>query len=315
MDMNIDESTWDVVVIGGGPAGLQAALTLGRMRRRVLLLDSEQYRNGTVHEMHNFLTHDGDDPALFREGARAELKRYETVAVREARVSSIEEAGDGWRLTLDGGEELRSRRIVLATGLRDTLPTVPGLEELWGDVVAHCPYCHGHELRDRPVALLGAGPHTPAVAMLVSRLASRLVVVTDGGTLDPETAGHLTAAGVEIVDQRVTEVRRSAEGAAVRLADGTDVDVAGIFVAPTPSQASPFAQRLGLDLLPSGGVRVDELARTSRPGVFAAGDMAHVAGLPMPLASVLNAAAAGLVAGSSVDRDLLMEEHPWLQPR
>jgi thioredoxin reductase len=305
------------VVVGGGPAGLQAALTLGRMRRSVLLLDSGRYRNGTVREMHNFLTHDGDDPALFREAARAELKRYDTVHVRRAQAGSAREAEDGWLLTLDGdaGESVLARRVVLATGLRDTLPPVPGLEALWGEVVAHCPFCHGHELRDRPVAVLGAGPHTAAVAMMVARLASTLVVVTDGGTLDAETAAHLTAAGVEVVDRRVTDVRRSAEGAVLSLAGGRVLDVAGIFASPALSQSSPLPEQLGLELLASGCVRVDELGATSRAGIFAAGDMAHVVGLPMPLASVLNAASAGLVAGSSAHRDLLMEEHPWLLPR
>jgi thioredoxin reductase len=311
----MDDMNWDVVVVGGGPAGLQAALTLGRMRRSVLLLDTGDYRNRTVTEMHNFLTHDGDDPALFREAARAELKRYETVQLRKAGASAVEEVDGGWALTLTTGDRHRARRVVLATGLHDTLPELPGLGELWGDVVAHCPFCHGHELRDLPVAVLGAAPHTPSVAMMVARLASRVSVVTDGGTLDPETAEHLAAEGVEVVDQRVTAVRRSAEGATLSLDDGTVVDVAGIFVAPAMSQASPLPASLGLELLPSGCVRVDELAGTSRPGVYAAGDMAHVAGLPMPLASVLNAAAAGLVAGSSAHRDLLMEEHPWLMPR
>jgi thioredoxin reductase len=308
---------FDVAVVGGGPAGLQAALTLGRMRRRVLLLDSGEYRNGTVREMHNFLTHDGDDPALVREAARAELKRYDTVELRQARLSSAEEAPDGWLLTLDGDAAgpVRARRVVLATGLRDTLPEVPGLAELWGDLVAHCPFCHGHELRGRPVAVLGAAPHTPSVAMMVARLASRLVVVTDGGTLEAAAAAHLAGAGVEVVDQRVTEVRRSTEGAAVFLADGTVVDVAGIFVAPALSQSSPLPEQLGLELLPSGCVRIDALGATSRPGIYAAGDMAHVEELPMPLAAVLNAASAGLVAGSSAHRDLLMEEHPWLLPR
>jgi thioredoxin reductase len=311
----MENMDWDVVVVGGGPAGLQAALTLGRMRRSVLLLDTGDYRNRTVTEMHNFLTHDGDDPALFREAARAELKRYETVHLLQAGASAVEEVDGGWQLTLTTGDRHRSRRVVLATGLHDTLPDVPGLADLWGDVVAHCPFCHGHELKDRPVAVLGAAPHTAGVAMMVSRLASRLTVVTDGGTLDAGIAEHLTAAGVDVVDQRVTGVRRSAEGAAVSLADGTVVDVAGIFVAPTLSQSAPLPESLGLELLPSGCVRVDELAGTSRPGIYAAGDMAHVVGLPMPLASVLNAAAAGLVAGSSAHRDLLMEEHPWLMPR
>jgi thioredoxin reductase len=304
----------DVVVVGGGPAGLQAALTLGRMRRRVLLLDSGDYRNAATRHMHNFISHDGDEPERLRAAAREGITRYDTVELRSATVTDIEAHGDGWLVGLDGDEGVCTRKVILATGLRDQLPDKPGLAELWGDVVAHCPYCHGHEFRGRHVAILGAGPHVPRLAMLLSRITSRITVLTDGAEIDEATLRHLQKAGVDVRSEAVTGVCRSSTGATVELASGAKEDVGGLFVSPELSQAAPFAEKLGLEMLPSGCVRIDEFGRSSRPGIYAAGDMAHLSSLPMPLASVLNAAAAGLLSGTAADQDLVVEDHAWVMP-
>jgi thioredoxin reductase len=304
----------DVVVVGGGPAGLQAALTLGRMRRRVLLVDSGDYRNAAARHMHNFLTHDGDEPGRLRAAARTELDAYDTVQVRRSAVTAIEAHGDGWQLSFKGDAVVRTRKVVLATGLRDRLPDTPGLADLWGDVVAHCPFCHGHELRGQHVAILGAGPHTPRLAMMMSRIAGRVTVLTDAAELDGTVADQLDKEGVAVRTEVVTQVCRSAKGATVRLAGSADEEVGAVFVTTQLSQSTRFADDLGLEMLPSGCVRIDERGRTSRPGIYAAGDMAHQPGLPMPQASVLTAAAAGLLAGTAAVGDLLVEEHAWLAP-
>ncbi len=304
---------YDVVVVGGGSAGLQAALTLGRMRRQVLLFDSGRYRNQAAHHMHNFIAHDGDEPAEVRKAARADLERYDTVELREAVVTRVRPHGSGWLVTLDGAE-VGTRKIVLATGLRDTLPDTPGLAELWGDAVAHCPFCHGYELSGEHVGILGTGPHSPRLAVMMARIAGRVTVYADGGELEDAVRVPLREAGVTVRTAPVTAVRRSATGASVHLASGDTEDVAGLFVAPELSQAAPFVDGLGLEMLPSGCVRIDEFGRTSRPGIYAAGDLAHLASLPMPMASVLTAAAAGLMAGSAAVQDLLVEENPWLMP-
>lgn len=315
---DLSTSPFDAVVIGGGPAGLQAALTLGRMRRRTLLLDSGEYRNAPAEHMHNFVTHEGTPPAEFRAAARAELAAYDTVTVREAAASAVVRDGDGFRIEL--GDELgddagaatpvAARAVVLATGMRDTLPAIPGLEPLFGTVAAVCPYCHGHELSGKHVAVLGSGPHVTRVAFLLERIASRLTVLADGDELDPGIRAQLDGAGVAIRTEPVKELSPSAAGATVSFADGPDEEVGGVFVAAEFGQRAPFAEQLGLDLLPSGAVEVDAMGRTSEPGVFAAGDMAHTSATPMPLASVLTAAASGLVAAASLDGDLLTRDHP-----
>jgi thioredoxin reductase len=301
--------SYDVVVVGGGPAGLQAALTLGRMHRSVLLLDSGEYRNAAAKEMHNFVTHDGRSPEEFRAAARRDLQPYATVKVRECRATEVADDGGRWRVTLHDTGTVLARRVVLATGLRDTLPDIPGLADLWGDVVAHCPYCHGHELSGRHVGILGNGPHAVRVALLLERIAARVTVFADGAELDEATGAQLAQGGVDVRPEKVAAVRSSSTGATVELATGADAEVAGLFVSTAFAQAAPFAEQLSLEMLPSGCIRIDELGRTSRQGIYAAGDLAHLAALPMPLASVLTATSAGLLAGTAADQDLLADDH------
>jgi thioredoxin reductase len=292
---------YEVAVIGGGPAGLQATLTLARVHRRVLMVDSGRYRNDPAAHMHNVVTHDGTPPAEFRAAARKELAAYDTVTVRDdavTSVSSVTNDGTGFVVAL-GDEVVRVRGVVLATGVVDTLPDKPGLEDLFGSVVAHCPFCHGHEFAGRHVGILGvAGAgHLPG---LVGPIASRVTVFTDGAELAAELP-----AGVAVRTDRVTGVCPSALGATVSFVDGPSEDVAGLFVGTTLTQRAPFAEQLGLALNPSGCVEVDAMGRTSVPGVHAAGDMAHVASLPMPMASVLTAAASGQVAAGALVASLL----------
>lgn len=306
----METNTYDVVVVGGGPAGLQAALTLGRMHRSVLVFDSGRYRNDPASHLHNFVTRDGTPPAEFRALAHAELDGYDTVSRRSVTVTSVEPAGDGFTVALADGSRAVGRRVVLATGVRDTLPDVPGLEGLFGTVAAHCPFCHGHEFAGGHIAVLGDGPHVARVALMVLPIASRVTVLSNGGALDAPAQGQLERAGVAVRTDRVTGLAPGGDGARVTFAEGPDEEVAGVFVTTGLSQSAPLAEQLGLALLPSGGIEVDAMGRTSVPGIYAAGDLAHVAALPMAMASVLTAAAAGLVAGAACVADLLEIDHP-----
>jgi len=289
----------DAIVIGGGPAGLQAALTLGRVHRRTLLLDSGSYRNDPAPHLHNFLTHDGTPPGELRAAARKELGGYDTVSTRSAAATAVRPLPTGEFVVELGDEVITTRGVVLATGLRDTLPDKPGLAELFGTVAAHCPFCHGHEFAGRHVAFLGASPRVVHLAGLVGPIASRMTVLADG-----EATAEVPP-GLAVRTERVSAFHATPTGARVIFEAGPDEEVGGIFVSTELSQAAPFAEQLGLALLPSGCVEVDPMGRTSIPGVHAAGDMAHLASLPMPMASVLTAAASGQVAAGALAAHLI----------
>lgn len=298
---------YDVIVIGGGPAGLQAALTLGRVHRSVLVLDSGDYRNERATHMHNFLTHDGTPPEEFRTVARKELAAYDDVELRSATVREVSPIDGGFRLGLgpDGVEE--SRKLVLATGLRDELPDLPGLAEAWGVSAFACPFCHGHELSGRPVALMLPAAHGVTLAHLLSRIASEVTLLTDPTTLDSCQVEGLARAGISLRGEEVRRLVPHADGLRVDFEE-TSLEVAGLFTGGELRQSAPFAEQLGLTLLASGCIEVDDFQKTSLPGVFAAGDLAHRPGLPMPMASVLGSAAAGQVAGAVAAQELTAED-------
>ena len=273
---------YDAIIIGGGPAGLQAALTLGRMHRRTLLLDSGEYRNGTVRHAHNLLTNDGRDPADLRRLGRAEIAAYDTVEIRDAAATAVVREGDG--LTVDvAGERFRAHAVILATGVSDALPPIPGLAAHWGDAVANCPFCHGHEFAGRPVAIVNGSPHATVLARMLEPVASEVHVV------DP--ADVRAVEGVE-------------EGLRLRTAGG-DLEVAGAFVAPSWTPRGGLVDALGVERQESGAVRTDPFGRTSVEGVYAVGDIAQPDHLPGPMFSLAAAVAGGQLAAVAVVQSLV----------
>ncbi|MDT0213849.1 NAD(P)/FAD-dependent oxidoreductase [Rothia sp. ARF10] len=266
---------YDALVIGGGPAGLQAALTLGRMHRPTLLLDSGAYRNAPAAAVHNLVLGDGHPPQELRANALAEVTAYTAVEVRRAAATSVRrEDDDRFVAVLDDGTEVTARTVVLATGVRDVMPDVPGFAEQWGRTVHVCPFCHGHELEGKRVAV-EAGPSAPHLVSIFEGIAARVEVVPD-----------------------VSAVELTPEG--LRVAGGLgEVVVDGLFAQPDIVQAAPFAGQLGLGLRASGCIAIDVHGHTSLRGVLAAGDAAHVEDLEMPVQSVLAAAYAGQVAAAS----------------
>jgi len=294
----------DIAVIGGGPAGLQAALTIGRVHRRVTLFDDGRYRNAKAGHMHNVAALDGTPPAQFREQARAQLGEYPTVELREERVEEVRPVEEGgFVLTTSSGASVRSAAVVLATGMRDEMPAVDGLDELWGDLVAACPFCHGHEAAGRRVGILGAGAAGHQTTLLAPVAASLTVFSHEA---DEVPGLH---EDVEVVPGRVLSARRDGDEVVVGLEGGREERVAMLFVTPSSSQSAPFAEQLGLELNASGCIRVDELGRTSVPGVSAGGDLAHNAALPMPMVSVVQAMAGGQLAASGALMGLLSGGH------
>lgn len=286
---------YDVIVVGGSFAGLSAALQLGRARQKVLVIDAGLPRNRFADEAHGFLGHDGRSPAAILRDARGQLRRYPTVDIRSGEAVRAMPAGDGFVVGLSSGGDEWARQLVLATGVTDALPAVPGLMERWGASVLHCPYCHGFEVRDLPLAVLAAHPLSAHQAMLIPDWGTTTYFTQ--GQYEPEPAElHAFAArGVAIERTPVVALLGDApalEG--VRLANGRIVKVAALFTAPRTTPTSSLATTLGCahDEGPTGPhVKVDQWGATSVPGVWAAGDGAG------SLHNATLAAAAGVLAG------------------
>ena len=293
---------YDVIVVGGGPAGLTAALALGRSNRKVLVCDSRQYRNAGSRAMHGFLSRDGIPPAELLEIGREQLGPY-AVEVREVRVErAAREAGGCFVVTLAGGDCVRSRKLLLATGLIDELPPLAGLDELWGRSVFVCPYCDAWEVRGAPLAVHGAGG--AALALTLLNWSDDVVLFTDGGgPLAADEAERLAAAGVRVCDGAVERlVGRDGILERVELAGGGAEPRRALFLKLSQRQSSDLADQFALPIDAMSGVETGERASTRVPGLFLAGDASR----DVLLAIV--AAAEGAAAGMAIDGELQADD-------
>ncbi|MDH5835228.1 NAD(P)/FAD-dependent oxidoreductase [Luteimonas kalidii] len=289
----------DAIVVGGSYAGMAAALQLLRARRRVLVIDAGQRRNRAAVTSHGFLGHDGSDPAEIARTARAQLARYPTLRWADDTAVSASGERDAFTVVARSGGAHRGRRLLLAIGVSDTLPALPGLAERWGRSVFHCPYCHGYELDRGAIGVLAAGPMSLHQAMLLPDWGS--VTLLANGLLEPDAATReaLAQRGVAI---EATPVARIEGQADVVLADGRVLPFAGLFVASRNAPAGVLAQRLGCELVdtPMGSqIRTDEAKRTTVPGVYACGDAARAPH------SVSLAVGDGAWAGAQVHQSLV----------
>ncbi|KAB1646960.1 NAD(P)/FAD-dependent oxidoreductase [Pseudoclavibacter endophyticus] len=283
--MPVDGTGLDVVdalVIGGGPAGLSAALNLGRARASVVVVDADRPRNAATLTSHGFLTRDGMPPHELRSIARAELEAYPSVRLlRRTRVAALHGASPDARFfaALEGRDappSVAARAVIVATGLRETLPDIPSIRGFYGMSLFSCVACDGWELRDRPLGLIGETPDLAARARLIARWTRRLVVFTNGAaTIDAGDEAELAAIGV-CVERRPIDDLEGDRGAvtAVRLADGECVAIEGGFVRPVWHASLEFLDQLGAERDDDGHLVVDGSGRTSVDGLYAAGDAA-----------------------------------------
>ncbi|MFF7188806.1 NAD(P)/FAD-dependent oxidoreductase [Streptomyces sp. NPDC008222] len=301
--------TYEVVVVGGGPAGLSAALVLGRARRRTLVVDAGEPRNAPASHLHGYLSRDGRPPADLLAAGREEIARYGVELVRDRAVDAVRDSGGEFDVTLAGGGSAHARMLVLATGLRDELPPVPGVAERFGRDVLHCPYCHGWEVRDRPFGVLATSPSSVHQALMVSQWSKDVTLflhtVAEDGLSDLDLR-RLAAAGVGVVRGEVAGlVAEEDRLTGVRLADGTVHDRSVLFVAPRAVPRSGLFERLGAELseTPFGSYPVvDERGLTTVPGLWAAGNAIGFA------EQIVNAASRGYRAGAGINGELLMTD-------
>jgi thioredoxin reductase len=305
------DEIWDCIVVGGGAAGLSAALVLGRARRRTLVVDAGKPSNAVAHGIGGLLGHDGRPPAELYAMGRDELTKYPTVEVRSGEVTAGQTDGDGFALTLDDGSTLSTKRVLLASGMDYLRPEVPGAAERWGRSVFHCPFCHGWEVRDRALGVLDPGPMGAMRALMLTLWSEDVTLYTNGpASLEPTDAHRLHAAGIAVVEQPVAGLRGPGDQLeAIGLADGTSRACGGLLLSVTLRQRSPLATQLGAEAAPASPIAADALVvdfqfQTTVPGLFAAGDL----GASMP--SVANAVAAGSNAAAGVVHSLIADRHP-----
>jgi thioredoxin reductase len=305
------DAQYDVVVVGGGAAGLSGALALARARRSVLVVDGGQPRNGPAAEVHNVLGRDGTPPAELLAAGRAEVAGYGGSVVA-GEVISATRAGNGFAVTLADGRSVGTRRLLVTTGLVDELPAVPGLAERWGHDVLHCPYCHGWEVRDRAIGVLSTGPGGVLKALLWRQWSADVTLFLHTGPAPTaEEAEQLAARGITVVTGEVAAVESDADRlTGVRLGSGRLVPGDALVVSPVFTARSALLASLGLPVEPVAAmghtvgtaVPAGPMGATAVPGVWVAGNVTDL------MAQVATAAAAGLQAGAAINADLLFEE-------
>lgn len=306
MKQNSDEV--DVVVIGGGAAGLSAAVTLGRSRRTVAVIDAGQPRNAPADGVHGFLTRDGIVPLDLVAVGRQEVDRYGGLLI-PGEATGVARGERGFQVQLADGRTVHARRLLVTSGLVDELPDVAGIHQRWGRDVLHCPYCHGWEVRDQPVGVLGTGPMALHQALMFRQLTSDLVLFTHTAPeLTAEQSEQLAARGIRVVDGPVKALDvENDQLVGVRMADGTKIARRALVVAPRLVARSAVLGSLGLVAAahPSGmgeHIPADATGRTGLPGVWVAGNVTDL------MAQVVTAAGQGTTAAAAINADLILED-------
>lgn len=296
---------FDVAIIGGASAGLAAALILGRSIRKTVVFDTGEPRNKPAAHAHNVFTRDGVSPLEILAIAKEQLKAYPTVSVAQDRVVSAAKENGAFRLETASGGTVVVRKLILATGVKDVLPEIAGIQALWGNKVIHCPYCHGFEVRNTPVALIGNDDMVFHQTGLIYNLNKDLTIFTNGKcAFSEEQQAKLQKQGIGLIETTVTAIEDEGDGIRIILADGTEHRRQAAYVKAVRMQFhTELAVQLGCELEEAGSIKVDEFQQTTVPGVFAAGDVAH----PM-MHQVMAAVAAGSKAGAMCNGQMAAED-------
>ncbi|MEX1214229.1 NAD(P)/FAD-dependent oxidoreductase [Saccharospirillum sp.] len=295
----------DVVIIGGSFAGLAAAMQLVRARKKVVVIDANSPRNRFAEASHGIFCLDGKTPAEIRSTALAQLRAYPTFELIEEYALAIESSGDGFAAITESGQRLNAKRVILAMGITDTLPDIPGLQERWGKTVVHCPYCHGYELSDRALGVLATSEMSFHQAAMIPDWGATTLFTQGRFKPEGDTLKHLLARGVILEHSPIVEVLgNDVDVEGVLLANGRTVPIQGLYVGPRITLNSPLIEQLKLEIeeTPLGSiVKVDGMKESSLKGLYVAGDLSN------PMQNGTFAIASGTMAGVAVHRSLIFD--------
>jgi thioredoxin reductase len=294
---------YDVVIVGGGAAGLSAALVLTRARRKVLLIDSGAPRNAPAKHMHGFLSRDGLPPEKLLSLGRDEVEGYGGKIVEGVVTDLVTAGNSGFWVLLSDGRRISTRRLLVATGLRDELPNIPGLADRWARDVLHCPYCHGYEVRDQQLGVLGGSPETVRYAQIVRQWAKDVGLFVPSGFLTPLQRSELIARAIGIIEGGITRILTEDDHLrGVEMEDGKTVLRDVLFVPPRFVPNNDLLAGLGCEIDETGWAVKDRTGQTTVPGVWIAGNVAN------PRAQVITAAGEGSAAAMAINADLVDQD-------
>lgn len=295
---------FDVIIIGGSYAGLSAALTLGRATRNVLVIDAGKPCNRQTPHSHNFLTHDGDKPAVIYKAAKAEVLKYPTVRFLEGQAISAKQIDGGFSISLENSENFTARKILLATGLIDVLPDIKGLAECWAISAIHCPYCHGYEVKNEKIGLLMNGEHAFEMAKTLNHWNKDLTILTNGKSqLSAEQTEKLKSKSITIIEYEVAELlHNNGYLEDVVFKNGEKIALKAIYLKSDVEQHGNFNEQLGFELTDLKTIKVDEQQQSTAKGVYAAGDCATL------FRSLSIITAAGTMAAVVMNKEMISED-------
>ncbi|MCK0472280.1 NAD(P)/FAD-dependent oxidoreductase [Halalkalibacter sp. APA_J-10(15)] len=296
----------DCVIIGGGAAGLNAALVLGRARKDIVLIDEDKPRNAVTQESHGFITRDGIHPSDFKKIGKEDLSKYTNVKILNNRVIDIKNDNQAFLIETTAGEPLRSRKVILATGLKDILPTIEGIEQFYGSSLFSCPFCDGWELKDRALVVIAENDHAFHMIKMIYNWSEDLVICTNGkDILTQEQKEQLETKNIQLIENEIVALRGSnGQLKTVQFKNGREIKREGGFVVTGLKQSSALVEALGCKMNDRGGVEVDPFGRTNIEGVYACGDMT----ISNPAQLIIAASAGSKTASGGVVADLVNED-------
>lgn len=298
-----DNNSFDVIIVGGSYAGLAAGMALARALKKVLIIDNGKPCNRQTPHSHNFITQDGIPPAEIAALAKQQVKKYDTVKFFDGLATSGIKTEDGFEIRVASGEKFSSKKLVFASGIRDIMPDIPGYAECWGISVLHCPYCHGYEARNERTGILGNGEYGFEFSTLISNWTKDLTLFTNGrSTLTSEQNAKLKSHHIKIVESEIEKLEHnSGHLENIVFKDGTIFPIEAIYVRSEFEQNCTIPDALGCELTEEGYIKVDNLQKTSVPGIYACGDNSN------RMRTVANSVATGTTAGMMLNKEIVFE--------